>query len=207
MAIPTRKRATYADLLAVPRHQVGEIINGELRVMSRPAGPHAGVTSALGGELHAPFGRGRGGPGGWIILDEPELHVDADIIVPDLAGWRRARMPSIPDAAYFTLAPDWVCESLSRSTERTDRVEKLPIYAAFGVQFVWFLNAQNRTLEVMRLHQGKWLILGVHAEDERVRAEPFEAIELDLAALWADLPPPARAAETGATYELAESHR
>jgi Uma2 family endonuclease len=200
MAASTKKRATYQDVLDAPPHMVAEIIGGELRLAARPAGPHARVTSALGGVLHGPFDGGRGGPGGWILLDEPELHFGGDIVVPDLAGWRRTRMPHVPDTAFFTLAPDWICETLSRSTERTDRAEKLPFYAAFGVQYVWFASARNRTVEVMRLHEGKWLLLAVHQGDQRVRAEPFEAVELDLAALWADLPPPSRAGEEAAEY-------
>jgi len=197
----TKKRATYQDILDAPTHTVAEIINGELRVMPRPAPAHASVTSALGGELHAPFGRGRGGPGGWTILDEPELHHAGDVIVPDLAGWRRERLPVLPSEAYFTLAPDWVCEALSRSTERSDRADKLPFYAAFGVQYVWLVSARNRTVEVMRLHEGKWLLLAIHQGDQRVRAEPFDAIELDLAVLW-EMVPPTHVAEPGAEYEL-----
>lgn len=152
----------------------------------------------LGGELVPPFGRGRGGPGGWIILDEPELHLDSDILIPDLAGWRRERMPGIDASTkYFTLAPNWVCEILSPSTERVDRALKLPAYAAAGVQHAWLIQPRDRTLEVLRLHEGKWLVIGVHQDDQRVRAEPFDAIELDLAVLWQDLvvPPPSRAGE------------
>ncbi len=202
VAGPKRQAATYQDVLASPSHEVAEIINGELRLSPRPSFPHASVASTLGEELGPPFKRGRGGPGGWIILDEPELHFDTEVVVPDLAGWRRDRLPAIDNVAFSTLAPDWLCEVLSRSTEKLDRAEKLPIYAAQGVRHVWLIHPLNRTLEVLRLHEGKWLTLAVHHDDQRVRAEPFDAIELDLAVLWADLagPPGGRASEPGAAY-------
>jgi len=205
MADPAKRRATYQDVLDAPEHQVAEIIGGDLRLSPRPGGPHTRSTSALGYLLGPPFDFGSGGPGGWIILDEPELHLGADIVVPDLAGWRRERMPEVTGGAYFTLAPDWICEALSRSTAVMDRAEKLPIYAAAGVRHVWLVDAVTRTLEVMRLHEGKWLLLDVHHGDQRVRAEPFDAIELDLSRLWANVaPPPTRASEPASEYELSE---
>jgi len=181
--------ATYQDVLDAPPHMVAEIIGGELRLSPRPRGPHASVVGALAEDLGFAFRRGRGGPGGWILLVEPELHLGEEILVPDLAGWRRERMPHVEDVAYFTLAPDWSCEVLSPSTEKTDRAEKLAIYANAGVRHAWLVHPKHRTLEVLRLHEGKWLTLGVHHDDQKVRAEPFDAIELDLAVLWADLAP------------------
>lgn len=189
MASPVRKRATYDDLLEVPDHLVAEIVDGDLHTSPRPAAPHTLATSVLGSELGPPFHRGRGGPGGWWILDEPELHLGADILVPDLAGWLRERMPAIPDAAYFTLAPDWACEVLSPSTERLDRVRKLPVYAREGVRHVWLVNPAARTLEILRLEAGRWVVAAVHGGDDPVRAEPFGEIELDLGALWGERPP------------------
>jgi Uma2 family endonuclease len=201
MAEPKPDRATYQDVLDAPAHKVAEIINGALHLWPRPAGPHQSVASSLGAELTIPFGRGRGGPGGWIILDEPELHLGDDVLVPDLAGWRRERMPFVRDEdMFFTLPPDWLCEVLSKSTEKIDRSEKLRIYAAAGVRYVWLISPRMRTLEVLRLHEGNWLQLAIHTDDARVRAEPFEAIELDLASLWADMPPPLRAGEQSAEY-------
>lgn len=189
MVAPVRRPATYADVQAAPRHLVAELIAGELRLTPRPAGPHALVASVLGEELGPPFRRGRGGPGGWILLDEPELHLGAEIVVPDLAGWRRERMPSVANVAYFDLAPDWICEVLSRSTEKSDRAEKLGIYAAAGVAHAWLINPVARTLEVLRRHDAHWLTIAVHKDDDRVHAEPFDAFELELARLWADLAP------------------
>jgi Uma2 family endonuclease len=187
MADSARRIATYDDVLAAPEHLIAELIGGELVTLPRPAGRHAAVASALGEELGPPFKRGRGGPGGWLLLDEPELHFGADVLVPDLAGWRRERLPSIGDEQYFTLAPDWVCEVLSPSTEKRDRSSKLTVYALAGVKHVWLVNPEQHTLEVLALRGTQWLRLAVHCDAERVRAEPFDAIELDLAVLWSDL--------------------
>src|SRR6266545_5161127 len=186
--MPTRARqsATYDDLLAVPEHLVAEILDGELHTTPRPRPRHAVVSSHLGGELTPPFDRGRGGPGGWWILDEPELHFGEDVVVPDLAGWRRERMPEFPDTAFFTFAPDWACEVVSPGTERLDRAKKMPVYAREGVSHLWLVNPVARTLEVYRLADGRWLLLATHEGAARVRAEPFDAVELDLAPLWGE---------------------
>jgi hypothetical protein len=186
VAAKSKPSATYADVLALPKHVIGEILFGVLHVNPRPAPPHAVAASALGEELGPPFKRGKGGPGGWVLLDEPELHLGEDIVVPDMGGWRRERMPEVPfDKAYFDLSPDWACEVLSPSTEAFDRDEKLRIYARESVRHVWFLDPLVRTLEILRLDGGTYRIVAVHRDDARLRAEPFDAIELDLAALWA----------------------
>ena len=198
-----QRRATYQDVLDAPAHRIAEIIGGELRLSSRPGGLASAAASVIGEELGPPFKRGRGGPGGWIILDEPELHLGDEIVVPDLAGWRRERLPVIPDEAFFTVAPDWVCEVLSPSTERTDRAEKMPLYAAHGVSHAWLVHPRRRTLETFRLHEGKWLTLAVYKDDDRARIEPFEAIEFDLALMWADVALPTRASEGSGEYEYA----
>ncbi len=182
-----RRRATYQDVLDAPPNMVAEVIDGQLVLMPRPASPHAMAASVLGEELGPPFRRGMGGPGGWILLDEPELHLGDDILVPDLAGWRRERMPQVADAAYFTLAPDWVCEVLSPRTAKIDRSDKLPIYAREQVAHAWLVDPLARTLEVLRREGSRWLLVGVWSDEARVRAEPFDAIELELGALWADV--------------------
>ncbi len=184
MADKPRRPATYEDLEALPPHQVGEIIAGELYASPRPATPHALAASSLGGELIGPFQRGRGGPGGWLILHEPELHLGADVLVPDLAGWRRERMPEMPRAPALTLAPDWLCEVLSPSTEARDRAAKLPAYARAGVRHVWLVDPDVRTLEVFRLEDARYVLLNTWAGEVSVRAEPFEALELSLKLLW-----------------------
>jgi Uma2 family endonuclease len=185
MAKALKKDATYADLCAVPEDFVAEIIAGELYATPRPAWRHVHTASALGMLLGGPFQFGVNGPGGWLILDEPELHFGADVLVPDLAGWRRERMPVAPAAAFVTLAPAWVCEVLSPATENIDRVKKLKIYAREGIRHIWLLNPILQTLEVWRLQQQVWSLLATYGETDRVRAEPFDAIELELEALWA----------------------
>jgi Uma2 family endonuclease len=185
MGDPAKRGATYEDLLAVPDHIVAELINGALITSPRPASRHALASSVLGSELTGPFHRGKGGPGGWILLDEPELHLRSDILVPDLAGWRRARMPELPDAAAFELAPDWVCEVLSPSTAAIDRAEKMPIYARERVPHLWLVDPIARTLEAFHLENDRWTLLGTWRDDARVRAEPFTELELELASLWA----------------------
>jgi Uma2 family endonuclease len=186
-ADPARKYATYADVLAQPEHVVAEVVHGTLHTLPRPRVRHARAASALGGDLTAPFEHGRGGPGGWVILDEPELHLGAEpaIVVPDLAGWRRERMPELPDAAFLTLAPDWVCEVLSPSTADFDRADKVPLYASERVGHVWLVDPDVRTLEVLRLDGSGYRLAHTWRGDAVVRAEPFDAIELAMAHLWA----------------------
>jgi Uma2 family endonuclease len=179
-----RKPATYADLLALPEHLIGEIIDGELIVSPRPGPRHALASSALGGELSGPFGRGRGGPGGWWILDEPELHFGSHVLVPDLAGWRRERLPCLPDTAWFELAPDWICEVLSPSTGLVDRTRKVGIYANQKVGWLWLIDPPQRTVEVLRLEGSAWMMAGNYGGVEKARVPPFDAVELELAALW-----------------------
>jgi Uma2 family endonuclease len=190
MGEPAKRRASYEDVLAAPPHKVAEIIDGELVLSPRPAAPHAAAATALGEELGPPFKRGRGGPGGWIILDEPELHLDRNVLVPDLGGWRRETMGAIANEPYFTVRPDWVCEVISPATERYDRGDKIALYAAAGVAHAWLVNPLQRTLEVLQLSTAtprQWLTLGVFRDDARVRSAPFEAFELELAILWQDV--------------------
>jgi Uma2 family endonuclease len=190
-APPFKRAATYADIEALPEHQIGEILDGELIVSPRPASRHALASSSLGNRVGPPFHDGVGGPGGWWILDEPELHLGGDVLVPDLAGWRRERMPTFPDVKFFTLAPDWVCEVLSPSTESTDRARKLRIYAREHVPYAWLVTPGSRLLEVFRLEGDFWLLVAAHRDDEIVRAEPFDAVELDLLPLWGEARAPA----------------
>jgi Uma2 family endonuclease len=184
------KRATYEDVLNAPENKVAEILDGELFLSPRPAPRHSVISSELGMAIGNPFHRGSGGPGGWWILDEPELHFAEQVVVPDLAGWRRERLPAMPEEAFFSLAPDWVCEVLSPSTGRIDRGRKLRIYAEAGVAHAWLVNPLERTLEVLRLREGAWTIVAVCSDSDAVRIEPFEAIELELGRLWVDPPVP-----------------
>lgn len=185
MTAQTKSRpATFADIEALPANMVGQIVFGVLHAHPRPTPKHARSSSRLGGELDGPFDRGHGGPGGWIILDEPELHLGAHVVVPDLAGWRRARMPKLPETAYFELPPDWVCEVLSPSTARLDRTDKLTVYAEFGVGHVWLVDPDLKTLEVFALTEGKWLLAATFKDAEPVSAQPFAVHTFPLDVLW-----------------------
>jgi Uma2 family endonuclease len=184
MTQPAPREANYADLEALPSEVVGQLVDGVLHVHPRPASPHALAASVLGADLSGPFHRGRGGPGGWLLLDEPELRFGRNVLVPDLAGWRRERMPEMPRVAYFELAPDWACEILSPSTAGLDRVKKLAIYLREGVGHLWFVDPEGRTLEVLRREGERYVVAQTFAGDDPIRAEPFDAIELELGALW-----------------------
>src|SRR5687768_7508101 len=180
MAPPLRRRATYDDFMAVPEHLVAEVIDGELYTSPRPGPRHAVAVSRLLSLLHGPFEFGRGGPGGWSILFEPELHLGADVLVPDIGAWRRERFPQLPDEAYFSVAPDWVCEVQSPSTAALDRGKKLRVYAREGVNHAWMLDPLAETLEVLRLERGLWTIVSTHVERRVVHPEPFHALGLEL---------------------------
>jgi Uma2 family endonuclease len=185
---PAKSRiANYSDIEALPPHMVGEILFGALHAHPRQGPRHGLASSAIGGELYDPFQRGRGGPGGWLFIDEPELHLGPHVIVPDIAAWRRERLPELPDTVYFTIAPDWVCEVLSPSTRRVDRTDKLAIYAAFDVAHAWYVDPEARTLEAMDLTGGKWLLSAAFKDSEAVSAAPFAEHTFTLDALW---PPP-----------------
>jgi len=184
-----KKVATYQDVIDAPEHLVAEIVAGDLYTSPRPAAPHTQAASVLGMDIGGPFHRGRGGPGGWIILYEPELHLGGDVLVPDLAGWRRERMPAVPETAHFELAPDWVCEVLSPSTALLDRRRKLPAYSREQVRHVWLVDPCARSVEVFRLDGDSYRLVAVHGETDVARLEPFEAISLELGALWPEPAP------------------
>jgi Uma2 family endonuclease len=182
-----RQLATYQDVLDAPEHVVAELIDGVLHTMPRPAPKHARASGRLLRGLDDNFDHGRKGPGGWIILIEPELHLDGNVLVPDVAGWRRERLPKLPDAAYFEIAPDWVCEVLSPATARFDRVVKLPLYAKAEVGFVWLVDPLARTLEIyQRQASARWLLLNTFADNAVIHPEPFDALPFELADLWAE---------------------
>ena len=184
MADPAQRQATYADLEAVPPHLVAEIIHGALVTHPRPSPRHSGAVFALGNRIGPGYQDGTGGPGGWVFFTEPELHLGSNVIVPDIAGWRRERMTAFPKTAYIDVAPDWICEILSDSTELYDRNAKRAIYAEAGVPFLWLLDPRSKLLEVFRLTAGHWLLAASVGGNDEVRAIPFEAIGFSLASLW-----------------------
>ena len=182
-----RRDASYDDLVKVPEPLVAEIIDGDLYASPRPASAHAVAASAIGGDVngsfHHPPGRA-GRPGGWWILFEPELHFGRDVLVPDLAGWRRERLPVLANVPAFELAPDWVCEVVSPSTGAVDRGRKTRIYAREGVAHLWMVDPLARTLEVYRLERARWVDAATCAGAVTVRPEPFDAIAIDLDRWW-----------------------
>lgn len=182
---PARRVATYEDVLASPEHVMAEVIEGVLYQSPRPALPHVAAGSVVGEELGPPFKRGKGGPGGWIILDEPELHLGADILVPDVAGWRRTTLPELPTTAFLDIRPDWVCEVASPSTRALDRGKKLAVYERGGVAHVWLIEPLDRFLEILELDGATYRIVDRADGTAPRRLRPFDAIEFDVGALWA----------------------
>nr|VFJ48653.1 MAG: Endonuclease, Uma2 family (restriction endonuclease fold) [Candidatus Kentron sp. DK] len=188
MNLPAERLATYDDVLRAPPNCIAQLIHGQLHTLPRPALRHALAGSHLGAVLnrsHLGGGNGGGnGTDGWWILDEPEIHLGNHVLVPDLAGWRRQRMPEFPDAPYMEMAPDWVCEILSPSNARLDRTVKMPLYAQFQVGHLWLLNPKLRTLEVFALQAGKWLLWETFGDSDKVSAPPFETLHFGLDVLW-----------------------
>jgi Uma2 family endonuclease len=181
-------KATYEDLLKVPENLIAELIDGELYTWPRPAGPHARFSSVLGMEIGPPYDLGRNGPGGWWILDEPELHLGKNVLVPDLAGWRRERMPKIPSDQRFVIEPDWVCEMITTASAAVVRAKKSRIYAKCGVPWLWLVDPEYRVLEPYKLIDGFWTTRCAFTGDDVFRADPFPEAEIDLASIWGPTP-------------------
>lgn len=185
MPAPAKREAAYEDLFSIPENMTGEIINGELIVTPRPSRNHVYTASSLGGKLTPPYQFGEGnGPGGWIIVIEPEVGLGRNILVPDLAGWKRERFPVSEDHNWISVAPDWVCEVLSPGTAKMDKTNKVPIYAQYQVTHVWLIDPIAKTLDVFRLEAGKWVVVGLFVENDKIQVEPFQEVEIDLAVLW-----------------------
>ena len=181
---PKPHPATYADLEALPPLVTGEILSSVLHSHPRPAPRHSRATNRIQGELSGPFDRDQTGPGGWVFMNEPELHLGPHVVAPDIAGWHRERLPKLPETAFIEAAPDWACEVLSPSTQRTDRTDKLAIYAAFGVGHCWYIDPLAKTLEVFALTGAKWLLAAAFKESEPVTAPPFETHAFLVDVLW-----------------------
>jgi hypothetical protein len=189
MGTPVTQTATYADLEKVPPHLVAEIIHGVLQTNPRPLPRHGLAANALGYEVTGPFQKGRGGPGGWIFMVEPELHLCPHVLVPDIAGWRRERLPTMPEQVGITTPPDWVCEILSPSTARLDQGPKRQIYAVQGVAYLWLLSPDTRVLDAYQLVADKWMLLGTATGGDEVCLPPFDAVRFSLDALFPLDPP------------------
>ena len=182
---PARRRATYQDVIDAPAHRVAEIVDGRLYVSPRPGSLAALAKAGLNIVLGRAFDRGRdGGPGGWWLFREPELHLGDDVVVPDFTGWRRERMAKLPTGDFITLSPDWVCETLSAETRELDLDAKLPVYAREGVGYLWLTEPTARTLEAFELRKGEWVLIATAKDDEPVSVRPFDAVTFSLGDLW-----------------------
>lgn len=189
MAEPLRRPAGWQDILAAPESLKAEVIHGELSLMPRPRPPHGRSQAVLSSWLSAPFDLGEGGPGGWWIVIEPDIAFGPhDIVSPDLAGWRRSRLPELPQERPIELGPDWVCEVLSPSSARRDRLTKADLYLASGVPFYWLIDTDLRSLEALAAESGRWVRLGAWTDGQRAAIPPFEAVEIDVGSLFLPLP-------------------
>lgn len=180
-----RKRATYEDLLAVPEHLVAEIIDGVLHTSPRPSRAHAATSTRMLGRLVPPWLLGDNGPGGWDLFNEPELHLAEDVVVPDIAGWRKGRLSPEETTRFYTV-PDWVCEILSPSTEQRDRIQKLHLYGQRGVPWAWLVHPVHRYIEVFQHTDAGWVIRQAVENEGNVALEPFDAVPFELSDLWDD---------------------
>jgi len=187
--VPNRQPATYEDLCALPEPLVGEILDGELVASPRPTPIHLRAETVLTSLLGPPFDLAIGGPGGWWIVTEPEIHLgqhgQIDVVVPDVASWRRSHLPAVPRESHYRTSPDWICEVLSEQSVKRDRVTKLNLYRRHAVPFYWLIDPVARTLEVLRLEGDRWILDGAFAEADAVSAAPFTDITFNLAHLWA----------------------
>jgi Uma2 family endonuclease len=186
MSAPARKQATWEDLLRTPDDgRVYEVLDGQIEGLPRPLPRHGRAQARLAGQLSGPFDPGEGGPGGWWLLIEPEVRLAVhQIVVPDMVGWRRERMPSLPDARPIDLVPDWIAEVVSPSDVGRDRVRKANLYLAAGLPFYWIVDPAERTLEAYAAHEGSWLRLGGWTDGDTPRVPPFEAVALDVGSLF-----------------------
>jgi Uma2 family endonuclease len=185
VAGPAKRGATYRDLEELPDTVIGQIVDGDLYASPNPGAWHQYTSMSLLAEIGLAFHKGRGGPGGWWVLRAVEVHFAMDVVVPDVAGWRRERMPELPRTPAIELPPDWVCEVLSPSTQLLDRGPKLRLYGRVGVRHLWFVDPIAQTLEILRHERDGWLVVETYGGDEKVRAEPFDAVALDLSGWWA----------------------
>jgi Uma2 family endonuclease len=180
----SKNKTAYEKWMELSDDVVGEIIAGELHVSPRPAPKHSRASTKLSGVLDGPFDSGKGGPGGWTLLFEPEIHINSNIFVPDIGGWRRERLSKAPEEPFISIAPDWICEVLSPSTTTFDRSKKMPLYAELGLSHFWLVDPIHKTLEIYVNDHMNWKLLKTYANDDKVRAAPFDALEFDLSILW-----------------------
>jgi Uma2 family endonuclease len=187
MSSTPKLKTTYEQWLELPDNITGEIISGDLIASPRPGPKHSNVSTALGVKVGGPFQYGEGGgPGGWIILFEPEIHIKDDIVVPDFAGWKRERLSKPPDEAYFSTVPDWICEILSPSSVKTDRIIKQQLYLSWKINHYWIVDPILKSVEILERAAENWVVKGLYSENDKMRAPPFDMVEIDLKSLWWD---------------------
>ncbi|MDR3568906.1 MAG: Uma2 family endonuclease [Syntrophobacteraceae bacterium] len=186
MSHTASKKADYEDLFTIPDNMIGEIVNGKLIATPRPSSRHSHVAAVLSGKLIPPYRLGEGGgPGGWILLYEPEIMLGEHLLVPDLAGWKKERFPRTTQSNWISISPDWVRELLSPGTARYDRIEKMAIYALQGVLHAWLIDPNLKTVEVFELDSSnRWVNRTAFTKKGKIRAAPFEQVEIDLDYLW-----------------------
>jgi len=187
MAAPSSKRATFADLLALPDHVRAEVIHGSIVEKASPSGEHGGSQLAIGIVLGRRFQRRPGGrwPGGWWLVSEAEVEYEAhEIYVHDVAGWRRERLPERPTGRPLRTRPDWACEILSPSNAKRDLVDKFQTLQRTGVPHYWVIDPTEQTLIVHRWQPAGYLVVLTASAGDVVRAEPFDAVELRVATLF-----------------------
>jgi Uma2 family endonuclease len=191
MSETARRRATWDDLVRAPDDgRTYEILDGELEAMPRPLPRHNRAQALLVGDIGGPYDRGRGGPGGWWILIEPDVLLEPHgSFVPDVVGWRRARMPTLQESRPITTVPDWICEITSPKDRGRDRVRKANLYLRAGLPHYWILDPEQRTLEAFAAREKAWLRLGGWTDGDAPRIPPFEEIEIDVAGLLPPLEP------------------
>jgi Uma2 family endonuclease len=191
VARPQSRPATAADIAHAERL---EVLGGEIAEKASPSAEHGAAQFAFG-ELLTPFNRrpgGGGGPGGWWLMTEVEVELEAhEVFLPDIAGWRRERAPARPRGRAVRLRPDWVCEIRSASTARVDSVAKLRVYHRCGVPHYWICDPDTETLLVYRWSEAGYVAVLSAQRGERVRAEPFDAIEIAVGVLFGEEPPDA----------------
>jgi Uma2 family endonuclease len=181
--------ATADDLARLPPDVRAEVIGGEIVEKESSSGEHGNAQGTVIGRLHGPFHRKPGGgqPGGWWILPEVEIELAPhEVYRPDVAGWRRDRTPSCPRGKPVYIRPDWVCEVLSQSNASNDLVKKLRVYHRFEVGHYWIVDPQHETLTVLRWTPDGYLAALTAGRADRVRPEPFEAVELPVGVLFGD---------------------
>jgi Uma2 family endonuclease len=184
--LETRPNATYQDVIDAPEHKVAEIIDGTLYLSPRPPIRTSVAKQELLLQLWRPYDRGEDGPGGWWLLREPEFYMGNDVLVPDLVGYRRARLPVLPDASGTDIPPDWVCEALTPVTRALDLTSKRRAYARAGIPHLWQIDDEARLLEAFALEAGQWRLVAALRDDHEVRLAPFGAISFPLSVLWPD---------------------